>query len=126
MRNLQYPGPVCFAYVTSLRVEGKQTHTLCKPNTLTTYELRQRATKYCRWEIMFIVWTVYVYLPANPPTPLIPLPVTSNGRETRIFAPTTVHDGHRIKHVPLKKSIVQQQKKKLFFFCLISYVCRIE
>jgi hypothetical protein len=43
-----------FAYVTSLRVEGKQTQILCKPKTLLTQELRQRATKYRRWEIMLI------------------------------------------------------------------------
>jgi hypothetical protein len=63
---------VRFTYVTSLRVEGKQTHVLCKPKT-STQEMRQRATKYCHWEIMFIVWTVYAPLSAAPPTPLIPL-----------------------------------------------------
>jgi hypothetical protein len=52
--------------------------------------MRQRATKYCRWEIMFIVWTVYVSLSAAPPTPLIPMPFTSNGPQTHRFAPTTV------------------------------------
>jgi hypothetical protein len=81
---------VRFAYVTNLRVEGKQTHILCKPKTLPTYELRQRDTKYCRWEIMFIEWTLYTPLPATPPTPLIPFPFSSNGRGTHRFAPTTV------------------------------------
>jgi hypothetical protein len=51
---------VRYAYVTSLSVEGKQTHILCKPKTLPTYELRQRTTTYCHWEIKFIVWKVYV------------------------------------------------------------------
>jgi hypothetical protein len=82
-----------FAYVISLRVEGKQTPILCKPKTLQTQKLRQRATKYCRWEIMFIVWTVYASLSAVSPSPLIPLPSTSNGRGTHSFAPTTVHGG---------------------------------
>jgi hypothetical protein len=65
---------VRFAYVTGLRVEGKQTHIPCKPKTLSTQELGRRATKCCRWEIMFIVRTVYASLPVTPPTPLIPLP----------------------------------------------------
>jgi hypothetical protein len=66
---------VRFAYVASLRVEGKQTHILCKPKTLPTQELRQRATKYSRWEIMKKVWAVYASLSATPPTPLTPLPL---------------------------------------------------
>jgi hypothetical protein len=45
---------VRFACITSLRLEGKQTHILCKLKTISTQELRQRATKYCRWEIMFV------------------------------------------------------------------------
>jgi hypothetical protein len=52
--------------------------------------MRQRAAKYCRWEIMFIVWTAYASLPAAPPDPLIPLSFTSNGAQTHRFAPTTV------------------------------------
>jgi hypothetical protein len=32
----------------------------CKPKTLPTQELSQRATKYCSWETMFVVWTVCV------------------------------------------------------------------
>jgi hypothetical protein len=39
---------------------------------------------------MFVVWTVYASLPATPPTPLIPLPSTSNGSRAHRFAPTTV------------------------------------
>jgi hypothetical protein len=42
---------------------------------------------------MFIVRTVYAYLPAAPPTPLIPLALTSNGR--RGFVPTTVRFDQR-------------------------------
>jgi hypothetical protein len=76
-----------FAYVTSLRAEGKQTHILYKPKTLATQEMRQRATKYCHWEIMLIVYTVHAPLSA---TPLISLPFTSNGPRTQRFAPTTV------------------------------------
>jgi hypothetical protein len=79
---------VRFACVTSLKVEGKHLpYTMYK--TLPTQELRQRATKYCRWEIMFIVWAAHASLSAAPPTPLIPLPFTSNGKGTHTFAPTT-------------------------------------
>jgi hypothetical protein len=81
---------VRFAYITSLLIEGKQTHILCKPKILPTQELRQRATKYCRWEIMFIVWTVYASLSVTTPNPLIPLPFTSNGSRAHRFASTTV------------------------------------
>jgi hypothetical protein len=81
---------VRLAYVTSLWVEGKQVHVLCKPKTLSAQEMRQWATKYCCWEIMFIVWTVYASLFAAPPTPLIPLPLTSNGSQAPSFIPTTV------------------------------------
>jgi hypothetical protein len=54
--------------------------------------LPERATNevgYCGSEIMFIFWTVHASLIAASPTLLIPLPATSNGRETRGFAPTT-------------------------------------
>jgi hypothetical protein len=80
-----------FAYVTSLLIEGNETHVglLRNPKTLPRQELRQRATKYCRWETMFIVWTIYSSLLATPPTRLIPLPFISNGRLTHRFAPTT-------------------------------------
>jgi hypothetical protein len=37
---------LCLAYVTSLRVEGKQTHILCKPKKISKQKMRQRATKY--------------------------------------------------------------------------------
>jgi hypothetical protein len=60
---------VRFAYVTSLWVERKQTRILCTPQTLPTQELRQRDTKYCRWGMMFMAWTVYVSLSATPPKP---------------------------------------------------------
>jgi hypothetical protein len=71
---------VRFAYVASLRVEGKETHILCKPKTLPTQEMRQPATKYRRWEIVFVVWTENDSLSASPPSPLIPWPFSSNGR----------------------------------------------
>jgi hypothetical protein len=59
---------VHFAYITSLWVEVKQTHILCKPKTLSTQEMRQQVTKYCCWEMMFMVWTVYAsYLLPHPP-----------------------------------------------------------
>jgi hypothetical protein len=48
--------------------------TLCKRKTFPTQELRQRATKYCCWE-MFIVWAVYASLHATRPAPLIPCPL---------------------------------------------------
>jgi hypothetical protein len=60
---------VCFAHVTSLRKEGKQTYILCKPNTLMAYELRQRATKYCRREIMFSMDSTCL-LTCHPSQPL--------------------------------------------------------
>jgi hypothetical protein len=81
---------VRFACVTSLRVEWKQTYILRKPKTLPTQETKQRATKYCRWKIMFIVWTVCDSLSTSPPEPLIPLPFSSNGSRAHRFAPTTV------------------------------------
>jgi hypothetical protein len=81
---------VRFAYVTSLRAEGKQTHILCKPKTLSAKELRQRETKYCRWEVLFTAWTEKASVPAPPPSPLSPLPSHSNGRGTHRLAPTTV------------------------------------
>lgn len=43
--------------------------------------------RYCRWEIMFAARTVYAFLPAAPPTPLIPLP----GYRTHRCVPTTTH-----------------------------------
>jgi hypothetical protein len=64
---------VRFAYVTSLRVEGKQKHMMREPEALPTQEMRQRATKYCRWEIMFVVWTVYASLSATHSHPFDPL-----------------------------------------------------
>jgi hypothetical protein len=80
---------VRFAYVTSLQVERKQTHILCKRKTSPTCKLRQRATKCCHCEIIVIVWTVYASLSATPPTPLLPLPFSSNRRGTQGFASTT-------------------------------------
>jgi hypothetical protein len=81
MRYSNRDQAVRFAYVTSLQLE---THILRNPKTLPASELRQRATKYCRWEVMFVVWTVFASLPA---TPLIPLPIISNGRRTHRFDP---------------------------------------
>jgi hypothetical protein len=43
---------VDFAYITIFRVEGNQVRILCKSKPLPTSEMRQRATKYCRWEIL--------------------------------------------------------------------------
>jgi hypothetical protein len=51
----------------------KQTHVLsCERTTLSTQEMRQRATKYCRSEVVFVLWTVCASLSAAPPSPLIP------------------------------------------------------
>jgi hypothetical protein len=59
---------VCFAYITSLWIEGKQMYVLCKPKTLSTQEMRQQATKYYRWEIMLKVWQYMLpYLLPLPP-----------------------------------------------------------
>jgi hypothetical protein len=88
---------VHFACITSLWVEGKKKmHILCKPETLSTQEMRRQATKYCHWEIMFIVWTVYASLSAAPLTSLIPLPFTSNSSQAHRFVPTTVLPLHKI------------------------------
>jgi hypothetical protein len=81
---------VRFVYVTNLRVEGKQTHILCETKTLSTQEMRQWATRYCRWEIISRIWVVYASLSASPPTSLISLPFTSNGSRSHRFAPTAV------------------------------------
>jgi hypothetical protein len=88
---------VRFAHVTSLRVEGKQTHILCNPKTLLTHELRQRSTKYCRWEIMFIYGQRMLPYLIPFPTPLIPLRFTSNGRRTHRFASITVNCWNMLK-----------------------------
>lgn len=56
---------VHFVYITSFLAEGKQTHLLRNPKTLPTKELRQKATKYYNWKIMFTVWTVCASLSAN-------------------------------------------------------------
>lgn len=39
---------------------------------------------------MFVVRTIYVFLPASPLNSLIPLPLTSNGCGTQIFLPPSV------------------------------------
>jgi hypothetical protein len=78
---------VRFSYVTILRVEEIQAHMLLKPKTLPV----TASYKYCRWEILLVVWTVYVSLPVTLPTPLIPLSLTSNERGTHGFVLTTEH-----------------------------------
>jgi hypothetical protein len=65
-----------FACVINLQVEGKETPVLCEKKTLQIQELKQRAAKYCRWELMFVLWTVFACLSATPPIPVIPLPFT--------------------------------------------------
>jgi 1,2-phenylacetyl-CoA epoxidase PaaB subunit len=57
-----------FVYAISLWVQRKQKHVLCKPKILSTQTMRQRAraAKYCRLQIMFTVWTVYVSSSAAP------------------------------------------------------------
>jgi hypothetical protein len=81
---------VSLAYVTSLRVEGKQTHILCKSKTLSTQEMRQRTRKYCRWEIMFLYEQYMLPYLLPLPTPLIPLRFASYGRGTHRLVLTTV------------------------------------
>jgi hypothetical protein len=50
--------------------------TVCKPKTLLAQEMRQRATKCCRWEIIFMVCTIQASLsPAAPPPPRSPCPL---------------------------------------------------
>jgi hypothetical protein len=55
------------------------------------HHLRQRAVKYCSWEIIFIVCKLCTSLFAISSTPLIPLPLTCNGRVTHEFVPPAVH-----------------------------------
>jgi hypothetical protein len=72
-KRLQYSSrdqTVRFAYATSLRVEGKQTHMLCKSKPIETKQLRQRATKYCRWEIFFFRMDSVCFLTLHPSQPL--------------------------------------------------------
>jgi hypothetical protein len=64
---------VCFTYFTSLWVKGEQTHTLCKPNALLTWEMREWATEHCCWEITFIIQTVYASFTCYPFCPTDPL-----------------------------------------------------
>jgi hypothetical protein len=80
---------VRYAHVTTLLVEGKQTHIPCKPKTLPTQEMRQWATNCCGWEIMLKVWTENASPSARPSNPM-PLPFTSNDHGTHRFVPTTV------------------------------------
>jgi hypothetical protein len=100
---------VRFAHVISLLVEGKRIPILCKPRK---HYLRQRATKYCRWEAMFAVITVYSFLSATTATPSIPLPLTANASETHGFVPTTVQRStgqyqHCIKKMLLCKLVIK-------------------
>jgi hypothetical protein len=89
---------VRFAYVTNLRIEGKQTHILCNPNTLPIQEPRQRATKYCSWEIMFIVWAIYASLPATPSAPLITVPFYFQRTWNTEFRPDYCNRSRRCIH----------------------------
>jgi hypothetical protein len=85
---------VRFAYVTSFRLEGKQTHMLCEPKTLPTKELGQRATKYCRWEIMFYSSDSICFLICYPSYSSDNLAFFfSNVRGTHRFVLITVHGG---------------------------------
>jgi hypothetical protein len=68
---------VRFAYVTSLRVEGKQTHILCRPKILPTGTETARNKLLPLGNNVYSMDSTYASLSA---TPLIPLPFTSNGR----------------------------------------------
>jgi hypothetical protein len=46
-------------------------HILLQTKDISTLELRQLATKYCSWQIMFAEWTVHASLSATPPSTLI-------------------------------------------------------
>jgi hypothetical protein len=76
---------VRIANVTTLCVEGKQKLIFCKAKS-STQEMRQRATKYCRWGVLFIAWAVIVTLRTTSHE----LPFTSNGLQTHRFARATV------------------------------------
>jgi hypothetical protein len=57
-----------FTYVASLRLEEKRKHILREAKILQKKEMRQRATNYCSWEIMFIVrmYMLVYLLPLQP------------------------------------------------------------
>jgi hypothetical protein len=57
---------VRFAYITSLREDGTRI-ILSEKKTLPAQELRQRAAKHYRREIMFVAWIVYACLSPTPP-----------------------------------------------------------
>lgn len=82
---------VHFAHITSLWTE-------VKPRALQTQEVSHQAMKYCHWEIMFIVLTVYNFLSDTPPIPLIPLPYTSNKHEMQGFILSAVLQSHTHIH----------------------------
>jgi hypothetical protein len=75
---------VRFAYVTSLFVEGKQTHMLCKPYRI--------GTETASYKVLSLGNNVYsmdriCFLICYPSDPLS---FTSSGRRTHRFAPTTI------------------------------------
>jgi hypothetical protein len=75
----------------SLRLEGKQNASaLHKPKNIYRHRNWDIGLKYCRREIMFIIWTVYTLLHATPLPLLISLPVNSYGCVTHTFVPTIV------------------------------------
>jgi hypothetical protein len=84
IRNSRRHEFVCFAYVTSLRVEWKQMHILCKPKTLP----ETVSYKLLPLDKMFIVWVVHASLSAAPHNSLIPLSSSSSSRQAQRFAST--------------------------------------
>jgi hypothetical protein len=96
LRRVTVPGTELCVMPTSLACVQKENRRMYYVNQrLSTQELRQRATKYCRQEIMFVVWTLHASMPASLPTPPVPLPFISNGSEMHVFAPTAVQSGSR-------------------------------
>lgn len=75
-----------YAFIASFR--GRK-HVLYKLKILPIYELRQRATKYCGWEVMFLVCTVYASFPA-----IIPIISDSNVRIHTEYSRADVRSEH--------------------------------
>lgn len=52
--------------------------------------MRQRHAKHCHWEIIIIIWTEYISLPATPPSRIKLHTFCTNGHGAYSFVPATL------------------------------------
>jgi hypothetical protein len=99
---------VIFAYVTSLRVEGKQTYILRKPKT----SLEARCNVLPLGNNLYSSNSaINASLPATRPEPQIPVPLTYKGRKTQQFCPDYCNSLFAYTRRIRKVSIVRLFKK---------------